>query len=200
MTPAGYLLKRVKPPPGWLGTPNIVDVCSLSDCVNENVVDPQATWRHNDFGLANDPKTLWELADSEAQDLKGSTLFYYEAYEYEIESDGWEFDPEAWRPVTPAPSASVPTDVSPPAPPLKATVIGYDVVTFGDFLEHSPISCNLAAKGLPVNEHCLLTSLDAAKDAINMGAFGGGCEEGVYKIFSVALVTNDQVAPGSSDV
>jgi hypothetical protein len=200
MIPAGYLLKRVSPPPGWLGTPNIVAVCSLSDCVNDNVVDPQAAWRHNDFGLANDPETLWELAESAAQDLTGATLFYYEAYEFEIESDGWRFDPEAWRPVSPAPSASVSTDVSPPAPPLTARIIGYDVVTFGDFLEHSPMSCNSVAKDLPVNEHCLLASLDAAKDAINMGAFGGGCEEGVYKIFSVAVVTNDPLGLGSSDV
>ena len=198
MIPAGYLLKRVKPPPGWLGTPNIIDVCSLSDCVNDDVVNLQAVWKHNDFGLANDPKTLWELAHE--QDLNGSTLFYYEAYEYEIESDGWEFDPKSWRPVTPAPSASVLTAVLPPLPPLRANIIGYDVVTFGDFLEHSPLSCNSIAKELQVNEHCLLASFDAAKEAINAGAFGGGCEEGLYKIFSVALVTSEPLTPASSDV
>lgn len=200
MIPAGYLLKRVKPPPDWLGTPNIIDVCSLSDCVNDNVVDLQAVWKHNAFGLANDPKTLCELADSDVHDLKGSTFFYYEAYAYEIESDGWEFDPKAWRPVTPVPSASVSTAVSPPTPPLKATVISYDVVTFGDVLEHSPMSYNSVAKDLPVNETCFLASLDAAKDAINAGAFGGGREEGVYKIFSVASVTSEPFDPASANI
>jgi len=200
MIPAGYLLKRVRPPPGWLGAPQVSDVCSVASCVNDNVVDPQAVWQHNKFGVASNPRTLWELVESQALDLTDSALFYYEAYEREIESDGWAFDPGAWRPVSPAPSACVVTEVSPPTLPLKVELIGYDVVTFGDFLEHSPLSCNSVAKTLPVNKHCLLDSLEVARDAINSGAFGGGCEEGVYKIFSVALVTDSRGAPGSPAV
>ena len=96
----------------------------------------------------------------------------------------------------PAPiaSASVATNVLPPALPLEGRLLGFDVVVFGDYLEHSPLSCNDVASTLPVNKHCLMDTLEAALNAINSGAFGGGCEEGVYKIFSVSLVQDGREA------
>lgn len=87
MIPAGYLLKRVVAPPEYLAGAAINDVCSVSHCVNDDVVDVQKVWRHNGFGVANDPETLWSLAPDISPD-PGATLFYYEAYEEEIESDG----------------------------------------------------------------------------------------------------------------
>jgi hypothetical protein len=200
MIPAGYLLKRVQPPPDWLGAPHVIDVCSVSDCVNDNFVDPQTAWKHNAFGLANDPLTLWLLLETEGRELAGSTLFYYEAYEQEIESDGWVFDPNAWRSLSPAPSATIATEVLPPAFRLSGELLGFDVVTFGDFLEHSPLSCNSVGTELPVNRHCLLNTLEVARNAIDAGAFGGGCEEGVYKIFSVTLVRGSRGALGRLDI
>jgi hypothetical protein len=41
-----------------------------------------------------------------------------------------------------------------------------------------------------VNEHCLLNSLQEAVAAIDAGAFGGGCEEGAYTVFSVHRVAH----------
>jgi len=189
MLPAGYLLKRVVPPPGWLITsPNhIKDVCSVSDCVNDNVVDVQGVWQHNGFGLANNPDVIASLAADAGADVSDASLFYYTAYDRELESDGWTFDPACWRNRSPASSAAVPDDVRVPAAGAS-TLLGYDVVVFGDFLEHSPMSCNSIAEQLPVNEHCLLTNLDQAVRAINAGAFGGGCEEGIYTIFGVYRV------------
>ena len=67
-------------------------------------------------------------------------------------------------------------------------MLGYDVVVFEDYLSHSPLSCNSVANELPVNEHCLLDDLEGAVRAIDAGAFGGGCEEGVYTVFSVHRV------------
>jgi hypothetical protein len=187
MVPAGYLLKRVSTPPGWLktGTSHVTDVCSVADCVNDNVVDVQDAWQHNAFGLANDPRTLWDLVSAKSAELCGAVLFYYEAYEQEMESDGWSFDTNQWRPLSGAPSASVATDV---AKPKSTRLLGYDVAVFGDFLEHSPLSCNSLAEDLAVNEHCLFNELSDAVAAINTGGFGGGCEEGVYKVFSVNVV------------
>ena len=132
MIPAGYLLKRVEPARGWDGPPQVVDVCSVASCVNYNVVDLQGAWKHNDFGVSNDPETLMDLVESEASELQRSVLFYFEAFEQEIESDGWEFDPTTWRPISPAPSASVATNVLPPALPLEGRLLGFDVVVFGD--------------------------------------------------------------------
>lgn len=191
MVPAGYLLKRVTPPPGWLSTAPIHDVCSVADCVNDNIVDLQTTWQHNNFGVANDAADLLRMAIGAGADIAAATLFYYEAYEEEIETDGWSIDPSDWRPLTAVPSAGVDTSVIPPDKSSPRTIIGYDVVVFGDYLEHSPLSCNSIADKLNVNGHCLLNSLEEAKAAINNGAFGGGCEPGVYRIFSVSTLADD---------
>jgi hypothetical protein len=189
MLPAGYLFKRVALPPGWLDVePNHIKiVCSVADCVNDNLVDVQAAWQHNTFGLANTPETLSALAFKDDLDTEGTVLFYYTAYEYELPSDGWTFDASQWRPRSPTPSSSVSDAVVPP-PEGSTTLLGYDVVVFEDYLSHSPLSCNSVAKDLPVNEHCLLGSLEEAVAAIDSGSFGGGCEEGVYTIFSVYRV------------
>jgi hypothetical protein len=194
MIPAGYLLKRVVAPPEYLAGAAITDVCSVSHCLNDDVVDVQKVWQHNGFGVANDPATLWSLAPDISPDA-GATLFYYEAYEEEIESDGWSFDPQAWRRLSPVSSAGVDTSVTPPPHQYQVTLLGYDVVVFGDFLEHSPLSCNHVAAEVSVNEHCLFDTLEAAKRAIDTGAFGGGCEDGIYRIFSVSIVDTVTGAP-----
>jgi hypothetical protein len=189
MIAAGYLLKRVGPPPGWLvNRPTYIkDVSSVADCVNDNVVDVQEAWQHNSFGLANTPDTLKGLAAEKGSDTEGAVLFYYTAYEYELPSDGWTFDASEWRARTPARSSSVPDAVEHPSEG-ETTLLGYDVVVFEDYLSHSPLSCNSVANEIQVNEHCLLDDLEGAVRAIDAGAFGGGCEEGVYTVFSVHRV------------
>ncbi len=189
MLPAGYLLKRIGPPPGWLEiTPNKIEtVCSVADCVNDNVVDVQAAWQHNSFGLANAPGILLGLASEAGVRTEGSVLFYYTGYEFELPSDGWTFDTSQWRPRSLTPSSSISDAVEPPVEG-STTLLCYDVVVFEDYLSHSPLSCNSVAQELSVNEHCLLNSLEEAVAAIDAGAFGGGCEEGVYTIFSVYRV------------
>jgi hypothetical protein len=189
MVPAGYLLKRVSAPLGFGFKASLRDVCSVSDCVNDDVVNVQAAWRHNGFGVANDPEVLWSMATDAGVEVGGVTLFYYEAYEQEVESDGWTVEPGAWRPLSPIPSAGEPTAVTPPSSALQARLLGFDVVVFGDFLEHSPLSCNYIADEVAVNSHCLFDTLEAAKAAIDANAFGGGCEEGIYRIFSVSAVS-----------
>ena len=189
MIAAGYLLKRIGPPPGWLVSRSIhiKDVSSVADCVNDNVVDVQEAWQHKSFGLANTPDTLKGLAAEKGLDTEGAVLLYYTAYEYELPSDGWTFDALEWRARTPAPSSSVPDAVERPSEG-ETTLLGCDVVVFEDYLSHSPLSCNSVASELSVNEHCLLDDLEDAVRAIDAGAFGGGCEEGVYTVFSVHRV------------
>ena len=186
MIPAGYLLKRTTPPPGWLADERITEVCSVSNCVNDNVVEPSDDWKHNGFGVANSPEILAKMVRLQEVNATDSKLFYYEAFESEIESDGWTFAFDAWRPVTFAPSSVIPLEVQLPTGDLK--FLGYDVVVFGDYLEHSPLSCNSVSESQFTNEYCLFDTLEAAQHAINSGGFGGGCEEGVYKILSFALL------------
>lgn len=164
----------------------MTEVCSVSSCVNDDVVDLQKVWRHNRYGVASNPSLLSSMALEIGTDVRGATLFYYEVYEEELESDGWTFEPANWRPLSPLPSVSADTEVLRP-PPLGAKLIGYDVVVSNDFLEHSPLSCNGVAAHVPVNQSCLFDTFQAAKDAIDAGAFGGGCEDGIYRIFSVSI-------------
>lgn len=185
MIPAGYLLKRVTPPAGWFDVPAVEEICSVSDCANEDVVDVQKAWAHNDLGVANTPEVLWRLVEAEGQDASNAQLFYYEAYEREMESDGWSFDPSRWKPLDRMPTG----DPSTASPPASAQLLGYDIVVFGDFLEHSPLSCNGVATILPVNRYCLLATLEEAVSAIENGAFGDGCEGGSYTIFAVHRVS-----------
>jgi hypothetical protein len=187
MLPAGYLWKRVGPPPGWLNAKlkHVRDVCSVAGCVNDNVVDVEASWQHNSFGVANNPRILATLAAEAGTDLRDATLFYYAAYEREIVSDGWTFDADAWRPRTPVPSASVTDCVELPG---STTLLGFDVVVIEDFISHSPLSCNSVAQVVPVNEHCLFGGIEEAVGAISASSFGGGCEEGTYTVFAVHLV------------
>lgn len=136
--------------------------------------------------MANNPEILWNEARENALDVSGSKLFYYSAYERELVSDGWTFDPKKWRPMSRATSSEVRDDVVVPKEDTSLILLGYDVVVFGDFLEHSPLSCNSIATNVGVNRFCLFDGIDEAKSAIDAGKFGGGCEEGAYKIFSVS--------------
>ena len=141
MVPAGYLLKRTQPPPGWFetGTSHITEVCSLSDCVNDNVVKPQDNWKHNGFGLANSPGLLFEMAQQKGGvETSGSKLFFYSAYEHELDSDGWAFDPGQWQPLSRAASSEVRDEVTLPSANAELCLLGYDVVVFGVSLSTHP--------------------------------------------------------------
>lgn len=185
MIPSGYLLKRIAQTPDWLKPcpEHITDVYSLADCVSDNIVDPQMAWKHNGFGLANSPQVLKQLVDEMSVDTSNAKLFYYEAFEQELDTDGWVFKKEDWQAITPAPSAGVKSIVFEPTIAMEPKLQGYDVVLFGDYLEHSPLSCNSIAQTQAVNEHCLYDSLEQARMAIDNRAFEWGCEPGIYKIF-----------------
>lgn len=185
MIPAGYLLKRPTFPPEYLRGVPITDVCSASSCVNEDALDLEEGWRQNKFGFANRQDLLWTLADQQGSDVSDAVLFYYEVYDEELESNGSVFDPRGWRPLTLMPTWA--PDES-PALPTQKEFLGYDVVVFGDgALEHSPLACQEIARQVEVNEHCLIDSLQRAKDAIDAGAFVD-CKAGIYRVLAVHRV------------
>jgi hypothetical protein len=70
--------------------------------------------------------------------------------------------------------------------PQSKKCLGYDVVTFwaGAGPQCSPLSCNSLAQGIAVNPHCLFTSFDQAKKALDDGAFAN-TEPGPMRIFAV---------------
>jgi hypothetical protein len=50
--------------------------------------------------------------------------------------------------------------------------------------ECSPLSCNSLAESIEVNEHCLLPSLEIAKQLLESGAFTDS-EPGPFRVFGV---------------
>jgi hypothetical protein len=73
--------------------------------------------------------------------------------------------------------------------PAHRTLEGYDVVSFyaKTSPECSPLSCNGMAVDVETNEHCLLRSLEDAKQLLEDGRFSGS-EPGPYRIFAVYSV------------
>lgn len=176
--PAGYMAKRVSLRSEWLKTERVVDIYSVSNCVSPNFADYINYWKHNGYWFFDSPEIIQQLAQEQLIDLTGMSLFYYEVYYLEFQDDQAQ-----WRPFEPA---EFPTQVEEP----QAKILeGYDVVTFsaGTTPECSPLSCNSLATEIETNPHCLLTSLEQARDLLEQGRFKNS-EPGPYRIFAVYSV------------
>ncbi len=178
MIPAGYMYKKVVPAPHGVRSPS-PDVYSVSGCISKCFADYIPYWRHNGYWLFDSPRIIRALANENAIDLSGLTLFYYEVFEQQYEAAS-----HRWLPFAPEPSFS--TNVhQPPETQLE----GYDVVTFSAQTspECSPLSCNSLADSVPVNSHCLFESFEEAKQSIEQGIFDDA-EPGPFRIFAVHTV------------
>jgi hypothetical protein len=177
MIPVGYMAKRVSKRPDWVKAPKIVDIYSVSGCISENFADYIKYWKHNGYWFFDSPDIIQKIAKENSHQLERTSLFYYEAYELELDSESWQrYIPEP----------SFPINVT---PPHRKELKGFDVVTF--FTRNSPgcspLSCNSLAQSLPTNEHCLLPSFEAAEANLKSGAFKNS-EPGPYRIYSVYCV------------
>ena len=181
MIPLGYMYKRISQRPDWLGVGSVVDIYSASECISKNFCDYINYWKHNGFWLFDSPSVMERLADKQAINLEGCTLFYYEAYEHQFLQDEKE-----WADYSPIEDFKTKV-VVPPTRRLE----GYDVSTFlcGNKPECSPLSCNYLARELPVNAHCLFANFEEAKCAIDSGKFEHS-EPGPLRILAVYSITN----------
>ena len=176
MIPVGYMAKRVVSRPEWLKAPAVVDIFSVSNEMSPDFAEYITLWKHNGYWFFDSPDIIRQLAEERSIDLMGTTLFYYEVYELEFD------DAEnKWRPCYPEPSFT--TNVIAPA---RKNLEGYDVVTFcmGNEPEDSPLSCNGLATRIETNRHCLIESIDQAKQSVEEGKFRNS-EPGPYRIFAV---------------
>lgn len=175
----GYLYKRVRARPEWLGAPGVRDIYSLSGCVSECFADYVPLWKHNGFWLFDSPGIARQAAAAAGVSLDGLKLFYYEAYEKE-----YDRDTRSWVPFEP--EASFVTNVESPA---GKRLEGFDITTFAARTapECSPLSCNACAASVETNEHCLLRSFDEARQVLEADRLGP-CEPGPYRIIGVHTV------------
>jgi hypothetical protein len=183
MVPVGYMAKRIVKPPGWIAPPQIIDVYSVGNCVNDDFADYIPHWKHNVFWFFDSPEGIRNLAIQIPVSLDGCALFYYEAHEM-------QFDGTNWGTYTLDPAASIGV-----LPPASNHLEGFDVVTFyaGTSPECSPLSCNALAAEIPTNTHCLFDSFEDAEAKLESGAFREG-EPGPYRIYSVYTVEWPQAA------
>lgn len=179
MIPAGYMAKRVAARPDWLKANHVNDICSVSNCISDDFADYINYWKHNGYWLFNSPEAIRGLVEEYSLDLTDTKLFFYELHE--LEYDEGE---KSWKAF--APDSSFDTQVVQPEIKLLA---GYDVVTFYVHTspECSPLSCNSLASEIETNEHCLLPSLERAKELLEEGRFDNS-EPGPYRIFAVYSV------------
>lgn len=186
MIPVGYMFKQIVPRPEWLRVEGITDLYNVAGCPTESFADYIPFWRHNGYWLFNSPAELQEVANENAIDLTGMTLFYYEAYEFEFDfSDGESPESGKWESFICNSTWS--TDVQ--IPPEKYFA-GFDVVEFvcRNAPEHSLAACvNEIASACPLNSHCLFDNFEDAKNALECGLFHEH-EPGPYRIFAVYIV------------
>lgn len=177
---AGYVYKRIAARPDWDDIPlHVEDIYSVSGCMSEMFTDYTRHWRHNGFWLFDRPDIMADIAKAEGIDLAPMTLFYYEFVDQ-------QFD-EGTRTWVSFRHDEFPTNVALPA---KKSLEGFDVATFsqGNWPECSPLSCNGLSKELPVNEHCLFSTLEAATSALENGHFDKS-EPGPFRIVAVYSVS-----------
>jgi hypothetical protein len=178
MVPAGFMAKRVSARPEWLTAAQVVDIYSVSPCASSDFARWIPYWKHNGYWLFDSPEVIEHVAREDGVDLLGTSLFFYEVYEQEfdeIEGTWADLEPE------------FPTQVI--VPPEKV-LDGYDIVSFscGTSAECSPLSCNHLATEVETNSHCLLATLEQAKQLLEGGVFGG-CEPGPFRVFAVSSVS-----------
>jgi hypothetical protein len=178
MIPAGYMAKRIlKRPEGFKNT-DIDDIYSVSSCMSKDFADYIQFWKHNGYYFFDSPQIIHDIASEHSIDVSETRLFYYEMYHLEFYEDN------EWKVFRP--DASFTTDIQKPG--LK-NLEGYDIVTFscGNSAECSPLSCNGLAEIIPVNKHCLLSSLDEALQLLQNGSFQNS-EPGPFRVLSVYSV------------
>jgi len=179
MIPVGYMAKRVaKKLPDFMAY-NVEEIYSVSSCISDDFADYVNFWQHNGYWLFDSPEIITKIATENNIDLNGTTIFYYEAWE-------WQYCDRASRWEKYFPERSLMTNVILPS---SKTLMGYDIVSFtmGNLPEHSYLSCNYMAAEIAVNQYCLLNDLEVAKKLINDGVFVD-CEPGPCRIFAVYRV------------
>lgn len=176
MIAAGYMAKWIQRAPAWMDAPRVSDIYSVSPCISADFMDFIEFWQHNGFWLFDTPETICRIAAQQRIDLSRTTLFYYELYERQYNEQR-----AAWEPFRPEPAFRL--DVQRPGSPYR---VGFDIASFsaGTRPECSPLSCNGLAGRVETNSHCLLPSLEAARQLLGSGSLVH-TEPGPFRIFAV---------------
>ena len=148
---AGYFARRIESKPDHLDASGVREICSVSECISSGAEGWISAWRHNGLGWFNTvADALGVVPETQRTEFR---LFAYRIH------------PELFRGRDRV-ALLLPDDVR-PEPLLDGfRSLGFDSASKsaeqGLSLECSPLSCNGFASELPVNEHCLFPTLEAA--------------------------------------
>jgi hypothetical protein len=179
------MAKFIASPPEWFEAERVTDIYSFSPHGSKNFEYLIDDWRkgevepNNAYRLYDSPELIRQLASTHHVDLSDSMLFFYEVYEQEYVEDDAQ-----WYPF----DLHFPTRRI-VAPSVK-TLEGYDVVAVEARMpDCSPLcpECGAVATLVETNEHCLLPSLESARNSLNEGKFDN-TEPGPFQIFAVYSV------------
>ena len=149
--PIGYFPKDTTVPVGWADSDRVNEICSVSDCISSGPKDCIERWIHNDYGYYN--------SELDAVSVCGESEIMFRVLEFRMMSTVFTSGESA-------PFAIPEVPIVPFSPKFKS--IGFDVANGSPgrniipFLGCSPLSCNGMAREIPVNEFCLLDSLELA--------------------------------------
>jgi len=164
----GFFPKARPARPDAFKPAHVVEICSVSNCINaapEGWVD---LWRHNELGFYDTEDLTLEVACSSPGDFE---VFAYRLFPL-VFDNGRQL------------AFKVP--VSPLQPEAGFKLIGHDVVSRSSspFFECSPLSCNYAAEEFAVNSWCLIENIEDAEGACRKIS-AGNYEPGLYYLFEV---------------
>jgi len=148
---AGYFVKWTESRPDWLGAPDVVEICSVSNCISTPPEGWIEHWLHNDFG--------WFTCVSDALSVvPASQKAAYRLFAYRLY-------PELFRHGNRV-RLELPSNARAAPIPESFRSLGFDSVSksMESILgfECSPLSCNSMASECPTNEFCLFPSFEAA--------------------------------------
>jgi hypothetical protein len=166
----GYFPKKATPRPENYDLPGVVEIASVSECIAKGPENWLERWKWNQLGFFADV----DIAESIVPESERSQFDVY-AYEFLDE----RFAGGLTEPWTVPPLTCKPADGA-------FEPLGFDVVSksHADFFEHSPLSCNHAAKTFKANAHCLFDTLDEAVAAAKVFS-NGNWEPGPYYVVRV---------------
>lgn len=148
---AGYFARRIERKPHALAAPGVREICTVSECISSGAEGWINAWRHNRLGWFNRVDDAISVVPIDQRGM--FRLFAY------------RMRPEIFRGHTRL-AFTLPDDVNPEPLPARFHSIGFDTASRSSWdslsLECSPLSCSGLAAEMPVNEHCLFATLDAA--------------------------------------
>jgi hypothetical protein len=143
----GYTAKQPMPRPERFQLETVREIASVSECIAHRPEGWIDEWQHNDWFVYDTPELARQIA-------------------VKLGAGAWPIDAYRVLPTQFEENGEVPLAIQTEAVPIPPSFerLGWDVASRGYTLmfECSPLSCNRMAAEIPVNDMCLLRSLDEA--------------------------------------